>query len=49
MSTRIRRDDAIAAGITAALTGAFFVLPVFIWFPLTIGIVLAIAAKVGLR
>lgn len=46
---KLRQDDAIAAGVTAALMAAFFALPVFVWFPICIAVVLGIAFKTGLR
>lgn len=49
MSINLKRDDAIAAGITAPIIGAYFFLPVALWFALTVLIVGAIAVKTGLR
>lgn len=46
--TKMRRDDVIAAAITAPLIGAFFVLPVAIWFALVVAVGLGIAIKTGL-
>lgn len=46
--TNMRRADLIAAAITAPLIGAYFVLPVALWFAITIAIGIGIAIKTGL-